>query len=66
MKITFKLDTGEVKDIIKKHILKEFPVDISNKDIYISENYGTFTAEIEEKVEPMEENTPIFGADTEE
>lgn len=66
MKITFKLDTVEVKDIIKKHILKEFPVDISNKNIYISENYGTFTVEIEEKLEPMEENTPIPGADTEE
>lgn len=66
MKITFKLDTVEVKDIIEKHILKEFPVDISNKNIYISENYGTFTAEIEEKLEPTEEDTPIPGADTEE
>lgn len=55
MKIKINLDKQEVKDIIKKHVFKEFPIDTKGQEIYVSESYGEFVVEIEEKIEPVEE-----------
>lgn len=51
MKITFDISSTEIEEIIKKHIAKEFPIDIAGKDIFIRESYGTYTVEVEDKIE---------------
>ncbi len=51
MKITFEISSTEIEEIIKKHIAKEFPIDIAEKDVFIRETYGTYTVEVEDKIE---------------
>ena len=48
IKISFKLD--EMKEILKAHVLKELPINQETNNIYITESYGKFTVEIEEKI----------------
>lgn len=53
MKIKISLDREEVIEIVKKYVSKTLPVkDIEAKEIYVSESYGSFTVNIEEKIEP--------------
>lgn len=47
IKISFKLD--EMKEILKAHVLKELPINQETNNIYITESYGKFTVEVEEK-----------------
>ena len=49
MKIRINLEKDEIKEILKKHILKEFPVDTTMKEIEISEAYGEYTVDIFDK-----------------
>lgn len=62
MKIKINLDKQEVKDIIKKHVFKEFPIDTKDQEVYVSEAYGDFVVEINPKLEPAEEED--IGKDT--
>ena len=56
MKIKITLGIEEAKQIIKKHALKEFPIDVENHDIYVTAaSYGEYTIEIDEKVAETEE-----------
>lgn len=55
MKIKISLNKQEVKDIIKKHVLKEFPVDTKDQEVYVAESYGNYTVEIEERIEPTDQ-----------
>lgn len=55
MKIKINLDRKEVKDIIKTHVFKKFPVDTGNQEIYVDESYGEYVVTIEPKLEPAEE-----------
>ena len=49
METTIIIRTKEAGDIIKKHVLKAMPLEVSNKDINVSNAYGDFTIEINEK-----------------
>ena len=50
MKIKIRLDNKEAMDIIKEYVLDELPIDTNNKDVYVSESYGSYSVEIEDKV----------------
>ena len=54
MKITIRIDNNEAKEIIKSHVLRQIPIDFTNKVIYMSNLYGEFTVEITEKAEEVE------------
>ena len=59
MKITFEISSTEIEEIIKRHIAKEFPVDVAGKNVFIRDSYGTYTVEIEDKIEKSDtEETP--------
>ena len=47
MKIKISLNKQEVKDIIEKHVLKEFPVNMEGQEVYVTESYGEYIVEIE-------------------
>jgi len=49
IKISFTKD--EVREIIKKHALKEFPINTETHNTEIRENYGNFSIEIYPKTE---------------
>jgi len=53
MKITIKIDKNEAKNIIKAHVVKQIPIDFTDKEIYVSNPYGDFTVEIVDKVEEV-------------
>ena len=59
MKIKITLEKEEVKDIIKRHVFKEFPIDTKGQEVHVSESFGEHVVEIEEKIEPAKEE----GAD---
>ena len=49
MEIKISLTRDEVKEIIKKHAFKEFPINAETHDTEIRENYGNFSIEIYSK-----------------
>jgi len=53
MKITIKISATEAKGIIKDHVMKQIPIDFTDKEIYVSNPYGDFTVEIVDKVEEV-------------
>ena len=55
MKIKITLEKEEVKDIIKKHVFKEFPIDTKDQEVHVSESFGEYVVEIEKKIEPAKE-----------
>lgn len=56
MKIKISLDRKEVIEIVKEHISKTFPIDnIGDKEIDVSESYGSFTVDIEDRLEPTDQ-----------
>lgn len=55
MKIKITLGKEEVKDIIKKHVFKEFPINTENQEVYVTESFGEYKVEIEKKIEPAKE-----------
>ena len=58
MKIEIELKREEVKEIIEKHVLSEFPnINFGAREIYTSESYGTFTVAIEEKIQEKQPET---------
>ena len=46
MEIRITLKSDEVKDIIKAHVLKEFPMDTTDHDIEVGEYFGDLKVEI--------------------
>lgn len=60
MEIKVKLKTDEVREIIKAHALKEFPVDVDKYDVDVLESYNSFTVEICEKVPEPEKEPEII------
>ena len=55
MKITIKISATEAKDIIKDHVMKQIPMDFTDKEIYVSNSYGEFTVVITEKAEEVKD-----------
>ena len=52
MKIEIELEREEVKEIIERHVLSEFPnINFGNREVYTSESYGTFKVEIRDKIQ---------------
>jgi len=54
MKLTIKIDNNEAREIIKSHVMKQIPIDFTDKEIFVSNSYGEFTVEITEKDEEVE------------
>ena len=54
MKITIKVENNEAKEIIKSYVMKQIPMDFTDKEIYVSNSYGEFTVEITDKIEEVE------------
>jgi hypothetical protein len=50
MKIKFSFSQAEMKEIIKAHVLRLYPINLETNHIYVTESYGKFTVEIEEKI----------------
>ena len=55
MKITIKVENNEAKEIIKSYVMKQIPMDFTDKEIYVSNSYGEFTVEITDKVEAVKD-----------
>jgi len=47
IKMSFKKD--EVKEIVKEYALKELGIDVTQKDIFVSDIFGEITVEISDK-----------------
>ena len=52
IKISFKKD--EVKEIVKAHALKELGIDVTQKDIFVSDLYGEIVVEITDRANQVE------------
>lgn len=55
MKIEIDIESEEAENIIKEHVLKQFPIDITGKEILVSGSYGSFTVVITDKPEQADE-----------
>ena len=51
MKITIRFSQDEAQNIITNYALTEFPVNTEGKEVYVREEYGTFTVSIEDATE---------------
>ena len=57
MKLTIKIDNNEAKEIIKNYVIKQIPMDFTDKEIYVSNPYNEFTVEITDKVEEVNDGS---------
>ena len=55
MKIKVEYTKNEVKEIVKAHIVKEFPIDAEKYDVNVWESFGDYKVDFTEKVEPEQE-----------
>jgi len=57
MKLTIKINNKEAKEIIKSYVIKQIPMDFTDKEIYVSNPYNEFTVEITDKVEEVNDGS---------
>ena len=49
MKIKTTIKIEEAKDIIKTHVLKELPISMDSRNVYVEDSYGEFVVVIEDR-----------------
>ena len=49
MKIEIEIDSEEANDIIKAHVLTTLPIETANRDVDVTNAYGSFIIRISDK-----------------